>query len=74
MHYLGIFLLLIHLYMESLIPLSLATRGMKDTFYLCTVQHGSHWVLMTSEHLQGGWSKLTCAVSGKYTSDFENLV
>ena len=34
MHYLGIFLFLIHLYMESLIPLSLATRGMKDTSIL----------------------------------------
>ena len=43
-------------------------------FYPCTVRHGSHWVLMTAEHLQGGWSKLTCAVSGKYISDFENLV
>ena len=74
MHYLGIFLFLIHLYMESLIPLSLATRGMKDTFCHCTVQHGSHWVPMTAEHLEGGWSKLTCAVSDKYTSDFENLV
>ena len=71
-YYLGIFLFLIHLYMESLIPLSLATRGMKDTFYSCTVRLGSHWLPMTAEHLEGGWSKLTCAVSGKYTSDFES--
>ena len=33
-----------------------------------------HWPHTAMEHLKSGWPELGCAVSVKYTQDFEDLV
>ena len=39
-----------------------------------TVQYSIHQLYKAAEHLKYGLSKVRCAVSAKYKSDFKNLV
>ena len=50
--------------------LALLCREGLCTSWVCTVQHGSHWSHVATEHLKCGQSELRYAVSAKYKLDF----